>query len=151
VDPFFGGRLGISYGECIARLHRKRSGVKNLSFLKGFSANVAPEFKCAIDFLFIDANHSYDAIKADWDSWAPKVVDGGIIALHDSRIATNSPVAVGSVKFYSDIPRFAGLMELDFVDSLSILRVRRTAPWVNDAQSSVAGSEISLGPHNGFS
>lgn len=151
VDPFFRGRLGISYGECIARLHRKRSDVKNLSFLKGFSVNVASEFRCAIDFLFIDANHSYDAIKADWDSWAPKVVDGGIIALHDSRIATNSPVAVGSVKFYSDIPRFAGLMELDFVDSLSILRVGRTAPWVNDAQSSVAGSEISLGPHNGFS
>jgi len=152
VDPFFRGRLGISYGECIARLHRKRSDVKNLSFLKGFSVNVASEFRCAIDFLFIDANHSYDAIKADWDSWMPKVVDGGIIALHDSRIAANSPVAVGSMKFYSeDIPRFAGVIELDFVDSLSILRVERVARCLTDPQSGVAKSKVSAGPHTGFS
>jgi Methyltransferase domain len=151
VDPFLRGRLGISYGECIARLHRKRSGVKNLSFLKGFSVNVAPEFKCAIDFLFIDANHTYDAVKADWDSWVPKVVDGGIIALHDSRIAPNSPVAVGSMEFYSeDIPRFAGVIELDFVDSLSILRVGRVARCLTDAQSGVAKSKVSIGPHTGF-
>jgi hypothetical protein len=114
--------------------------------------NVAPEFRCAIDFLFIDANHSYDAIKADWDSWMPKVVDGGIIALHDSRIATNSPVAVGSMKFYSeDIPRFAGVIELDFVDSLSILRVERVARCLTDPQSGVAKSKVSAGPHTGFS
>ena len=128
VDPFFRGRLGISYGECIARLHRKRNGVKNLLFLKGYSAIVAPQFRLGIDFLFIDANHSYDAVKADWECWVPKVVNGGIIALHDSRVASNSRVALGSMKFYSeDVPRFAGVTELDFVDSLSILRVRRAA------------------------
>jgi hypothetical protein len=126
VDPFFKGRLGISYGECIACLHRKRSGVRNLSFLKGFSVVIAQEFRHPIDFLFIDANHSYEAIKADWTGWAPKVVDGGIIALHDSRIAPNSPVAIGSMKFYSeDIPRYSGVTELDFVDSLSILKVEK--------------------------
>jgi Methyltransferase domain len=152
VDPFVKGRLAISYGECIARLHRKRSGVKNLSFLKGFSVNVAPEFWCAIDFLFIDADHSYDAIKADWDSWVPKVVDGGIVALHDSRIATNSPVAVGSMKFYSeDIPRFAGMIELDSVDSMSIIRVGRVARCLTDTQSGAAKSKVSVGPHTGFS
>jgi hypothetical protein len=150
VDPFVRGRLGISYGECIARLHRKRSGVKNLSFLKGFSVNVAPEFRCAIDFLFIDANHSYDAIKADWDSWVPKVVDGGIVALHDSRIAACSPGALGSMKFYSeDIPHLPGVIELDFVDSLSVLRVGRVARCPTDAHSGVIKSKVSLGPHTG--
>src|ERR1700733_6496462 len=123
VDPFFKGRLGISYGEFIAHLHRGRNDVENLSFLKGLSTFVASQFKLTIYFLFIDANHSYDDVKADWESWAPKVVDNGVIALHDSRIASNSPVLVGSMKFYSeDVPHFAGVTELDFVDSLSILR-----------------------------
>ena len=39
VDPFFKGRLQICYGECIARLHRRRSRVTNLHFLLSPSAS----------------------------------------------------------------------------------------------------------------
>ncbi len=36
-----------------------------------------------IRLLFIDADHSYEASKLDFDLWAPYVVPGGLIALHD--------------------------------------------------------------------
>lgn len=36
-----------------------------------------------IKFIMIDADHSYDGVKADWDMFEPFVVSGGIIALHD--------------------------------------------------------------------
>lgn len=36
-----------------------------------------------IDFLFIDANHTYNGVKKDFEVWSPLVKDGGIIALHD--------------------------------------------------------------------
>jgi hypothetical protein len=56
------------------------------------------------------------------------------------------------MEFYSeDIPRFAGVIELDFVDSLSILRVGRAARCLTDAQPGVAKSKASIGPHTGFS
>jgi len=36
-----------------------------------------------VDFLYIDANHAYEAIKKDIDTWFPKVKKGGIFGGHD--------------------------------------------------------------------
>jgi len=37
----------------------------------------------SLDFVYIDADHEYEAIKADITAWLPKVKIGGIIAGHD--------------------------------------------------------------------
>jgi predicted O-methyltransferase YrrM len=37
----------------------------------------------SIDVLFIDGDHSYDAVKKDIELWYPKVKPGGIISGHD--------------------------------------------------------------------
>lgn len=37
----------------------------------------------SLDFIFIDANHAYDYVKADIIMWTPKVKSGGIIIGHD--------------------------------------------------------------------
>ena len=125
VDPFFRGRLGICYTEWIARLNRRRNGVSNLFFLKGLSEEIGPEFHLPIDFLFIDADHSYEAVKADWNEWFPKVRKGGYVALHDSKPAVNSRPLLGSMRFYlEDIPKVADITECDGIDSLVILQCR---------------------------
>jgi predicted O-methyltransferase YrrM len=36
-----------------------------------------------IDLLFIDADHSYEAVRADWLNWSPFLKKGGIIVFHD--------------------------------------------------------------------
>ena len=36
-----------------------------------------------IDFLFIDANHSYGGVSKDYELWFPKVRKGGIVGFHD--------------------------------------------------------------------
>ena len=133
VDPCFRGRLGIPYGHWIARLHSKRSDTRNLVFLKGFSNEVAATFELPIDFLFIDWDHSYEAVKSDWTNWYPKMVEGGIIAFHDSRPAANSPTALGTMQFYvEDIPTCSGVIEVDSVDSLSVLQVTRIVAYSID-------------------
>lgn len=127
IDPFLGGRVHICYGEIIAKMHCRRQSAKNVRFIKGFSHDVAPGFTEAIDLLFIDADHNYEAITKDWQDWFPKVRPGGIIALHDSRIAENSPSYVGSMKFYDqDIPKISGIEQIDAVDSLTVFRVQAT-------------------------
>lgn len=40
-----------------------------------------------VRFLFIDADHSYDGVKADFEAWSPSVVPGGFIVFHDYAIA----------------------------------------------------------------
>ncbi|MDZ7696335.1 MAG: class I SAM-dependent methyltransferase [Deltaproteobacteria bacterium] len=37
----------------------------------------------SIDFLFIDGDHRYEGVKADFELYAPLVREGGIIAFHD--------------------------------------------------------------------
>lgn len=37
----------------------------------------------SLDFIHIDANHSYEHTKEDIELWYPKVKDGGMISIHD--------------------------------------------------------------------
>jgi predicted O-methyltransferase YrrM len=49
----------------------------------GNSLDWAAVWSVPIDFLYIDADHSYEGCKADIMAWAPHVVKGGVIAGHD--------------------------------------------------------------------
>lgn len=51
--------------------------------LRGKSTNVAKAFTEKVDFLFIDGDHSYNAVKADVVSWLPKLKSDAIIIFHD--------------------------------------------------------------------
>ena len=41
----------------------------------------------SLDAVFIDADHSYEAVKMDIENWMPKVRKGGILAGHDYNSA----------------------------------------------------------------
>jgi cephalosporin hydroxylase len=45
----------------------------------------------AIDFLFIDAVHTYEGARHDWLTYGPMVRSGGIVAFHDLVVPDFSP------------------------------------------------------------
>ena len=87
----------------IAHAHCRRSGATNVKFLRGLSHQMASAAPNDIDFLFVDGDHSYEAVVRDWNDWFPKVRNGGILALHDCLIAPNSPQPLGSTRFYEEV------------------------------------------------
>jgi predicted O-methyltransferase YrrM len=51
--------------------------------LRGKSTEVAKCFNEPVDFLFIDGDHSYEAVKADVRAWLPKLSSNAVIVFHD--------------------------------------------------------------------
>ena len=47
------------------------------------SETVGPYWQGGLGMVFIDGGHSLDAALADYRAWAPRVLPGGILAIHD--------------------------------------------------------------------
>ena len=52
------------------------------------SQDAAASFQDLAELLFIDGAHDYASTKADFHAWFPKLVDGGVVALHDTTGGT---------------------------------------------------------------
>lgn len=48
------------------------------------SEEAVKDFDDPVELIFIDGNHDYDAVKLDYELWFPKVINGGIMAFHDT-------------------------------------------------------------------
>lgn len=48
----------------------------------------------AVDYLYIDGDHTYDAVKRDWELYSPLVCEGGLVVLHDATLQGNPSVDV---------------------------------------------------------
>jgi predicted O-methyltransferase YrrM len=95
-----GGEFGGGYGSIRAWLYKRfaRHG-QRLQLLRGdsHSMDMLNRVKAALggqalDYLFIDGDHTYEGAKRDFELYAPLVCPGGIIALHD---IANHPSASG--------------------------------------------------------
>ena len=48
------------------------------------SAEAARDFTLPVELIFIDGAHEYEAVRLDFDLWYPKVIEGGVMAFHDT-------------------------------------------------------------------
>lgn len=101
VDPHFGTYMhrGFSdvgldpdtYEEFLNNLDK--AGVKkNVLPIRQTSEKAVLRWNEPIAVLFIDGDHTYAGVKKDYDLWSPYVIEGGVIAFHDST--------------YGDVKRF---------------------------------------------
>jgi predicted O-methyltransferase YrrM len=81
VDPWDGS------GEAPeAFLHNIRAACidKLVSPIPMSSEKAAASFDQPVELIFIDGDHSYEAVRLDLELWLRKVVEGGVLAFHDS-------------------------------------------------------------------
>ena len=101
------GKFGGGYPDWKIPLYQAfKKENQQLYLLRGDSHNIEILNKVKdilngrnIDFLFIDADHTYEGVKKDFEMYSPLVKEGGIIAFHD--IAPN-----GLEDFTGGVPIF---------------------------------------------
>lgn len=80
VDP----AVGLIDTLPLARRALALAGVEDsVLLLVGRSAEVARRWPGAAGFVFIDGGHTDEAARADYEGWAPKLLPGGLLAIHD--------------------------------------------------------------------
>jgi cephalosporin hydroxylase len=81
--------LGLSFERCLVHA-RFASRKQRIVSIRGDSSTPQTLARVQsllngrpLDLLFIDGDHSYDGVKADFENYSPLVRPGGLIALHD--------------------------------------------------------------------
>ena len=59
------------------------SHYRNVEILREYSTFAASKVPDELDFVYIDGNHEYEAVKEDILHWYPKIRIGGILSGHD--------------------------------------------------------------------
>jgi len=128
VDPYPRQRLGFSSQRIIARHEVSRIKVGTVKWIRTTGVSASEEIYAKrlrlFDFVFIDGDHSYEGLKADWEGWKKLMTPGGIIALHDSRSTPTRFIDDwGSVRFTREvIERDADFHVVETTDSLTVLK-----------------------------
>jgi predicted O-methyltransferase YrrM len=109
IDLPAGGIRDPEEAERLQRFERFRRGRQRLYLLRADSHAGLTQRRLAqilegqaLDFLFIDGDHSYDGVRRDFDDYAPLVRPDGLVALHD--VHPHSQAWGGEVpQFWSEI------------------------------------------------
>ena len=74
-----------TYAEFLANI--ERNGVANMvEPIRDYSHNVGKTWDKPVELLWIDGAHEYEFVLQDLEIWEPHLLEGGIIAFHDSTM-----------------------------------------------------------------
>jgi predicted O-methyltransferase YrrM len=100
----------------------------------GLSSQVEINIKNIIDFVFIDGDHSYHAVKQDIEKYGDLVRQGGFLALHDQAYYPSVTKALG------DFIQSGGWYITNAIQNLIILQ--RDQGWIPDVESVTAKTPL---------
>jgi hypothetical protein len=107
VDTFegdqFTGKTGGHNYEYVISKREKLFMEDNVTFIKGLFDDVAKTWNKKIDILHIDGDHSYEAVKNDFETWSQFVSEDGVILLHDTCVESINGNEYGVKRFFEEI------------------------------------------------
>lgn len=69
--------------DTFSEFKKNTEKLNNIIPLRGKSEEIGKKFNQKIDLLFIDGDHSYEAVKTDLNAWLPHTKNRTILIMHD--------------------------------------------------------------------
>ena len=115
IDCFEGDpQSGFRDTENLVNDLKEKHSIENVKFIKSYFDAIVPHITPnSVDILHIDGLHTYEAVKHDFETWLPKLADGGVILMHDTRAYKPG---FGVSRFFSEID----MPKLNFRDSYGL-------------------------------
>ena len=118
VDPYDGG-------EALRRIawrHFARAGVADrIKPVRAYSAEAIRHLPPAVDFVFVDGDHSYAGLATDWQIVRQVLAPGGVACFHDTTLPAGIPC--GARDFFEESIRGAsGFEHVETCHSLNVMR-----------------------------
>ena len=113
-------KADLSFFELFQKGMSAAGVLKDLTPIKGYTGDIARTWEQPADAIFIDANHSYEGVRGDVESWKNFVKPGGLIILHDVELVcagAKTDSGPGRVVL-EQLGKSSGFKPLKLVDSL---------------------------------
>jgi cephalosporin hydroxylase len=91
--------------ETFGRAHQQVTGIIGSSSDPGVRRRVAELFPEGVDVVFVDGDHSYEGVRADYEHYRELVRPGGILALHDIVPDSEERTGVRSLRWAGGVPK----------------------------------------------
>jgi predicted O-methyltransferase YrrM len=130
IDPYPKQRLGFSAQRVVAHGEVSRIKGGTVKWMRKTGAEAARELIAndsqRFDFVFIDGDHSWEGLQADWEGWSQLIAPGGVVGLHDSRSSPLRQIEdTGSVLFTREVITCDPDFEVvEIIESLTVVRRR---------------------------
>ena len=106
VDPYPAGRLfGLNMAQVVAHRAVARVPGARVEWMRMRGDEACLAWSQPIDLIFLDGDHAFAAVRADWEGWSPHVRPGGIVMLHDARVIPGGRVSpqAGPARFTAEL------------------------------------------------
>lgn len=126
VDPHVGSEEHWKDGKKVWTLERFKKNIKDAGVepfvtpVVRYSHDYAREIQEPVEFVFIDGAHDYASVERDYQDWFPQIVEGGVIAFHDTY-AGGDPYKVLRKYLYVS-PKVGSIRRVDSITYVRKLR-----------------------------
>lgn len=121
IDPHTGASEHKDLYEKVWTFEEFKNNIKNARVddivipIVKTSEEVAKSFNEPVELIFIDGAHEYDLVKLDFKKWFPKVINGGVMAFHDTIGGWPGPKKVAEEFVYKS----KNFRNVGFIDSIT--------------------------------
>ena len=121
-------------GENPKKVHEHLEGYDDVFLVVGDSSKVGKRWGKPISLLVIDADHTYEGTKADFEAFSPCVSSRGVLILHDAANsgksyqvllgdrAISAGACMGVVQFRKELERNRKWKLIETVDTMAVFQ-----------------------------